>query len=126
MPPDINTSNKPGKATTFPPSQKHIIVEIVEYVPDSIVSKTVIMKTSGNVAVTSFDEGEKLCEKMVEYDTYVQIIEGIAKVTINAKEYTLTLGEGIVIPAHTSHCFKADEQFKMITTIIKDYNEEKK
>lgn len=125
MPPDINTLNKPGNAPTFPQSQKHIIVEIVEYVPDSIVSKTVILKTSGNVAVTSFDEGEKLCEKTVEYDTYVQIIEGIAEVTINANEYTLTLGEGIVIPAHTSHCFKADEQFKMITTIIKDTNQEK-
>jgi hypothetical protein len=33
-------------------SKVHIIVEIIEYVPDSVVSKTIIKKTSGNVTVT--------------------------------------------------------------------------
>lgn len=103
----------------LPKSQSHIIVEIVEYIPESIVSKTIVKKTNGGVIVTSFDEGEKLCEKTTKYDTYAQIIDGKADVTINNKDHKLTLGEGIIIPAHTLHCFKAEEQFKMITTIIK-------
>jgi len=118
------TGNSQNSKGGFPKSKKHIIVEIVEYVPDSIISKTVVNKTSGDVTATSFDEGEKLCEKTTEYDTYVQIIDGEADITIGNKEYHLNLGEGIIIPANIQHCFKADEQFKMITTIIKDFKED--
>ena len=97
----------------------HIIVEIIEYVPNAVVSKTIIKKTTGNVTVTSFDAGEELAEKTSPFDNFIQIIDGAAEVTINEKKYKLKLGEGIVIPAHAPHCFNADEQFKMISTIIK-------
>ena len=100
-------------------SKTHIIVEIIEYVPNSIVSKTIIKKTTGNVTVSSFDEGEELAEKKSPYDNYIQIIDGEAEVIINEKSYKLKLGEGIVIPANAPHCFNANEQFKMISTVIK-------
>jgi len=105
--------------TELEKSKPHIIVEIIEYVPNSVVSKTIIKKTTGNVTVTSFDEGEELAEKTSPFDNYIQIIHGTAEVTINEKTYKLKLGEGIIIPAHSSHCFNANEQFKMISTIIK-------
>ena len=50
---------------------------------------------------------------------FVQIIDGTAQVEISNKKYKLRLGEGIIIPAHLSHCFNANEQFKMISTVIK-------
>jgi quercetin dioxygenase-like cupin family protein len=100
-------------------STPHIIVEILEYVPNSIVMKTIIKKTTGNVTVSSLDAGEELSEKTLPFDTFVQIIDGTAEVTINGKKYKLRLGEGIIIPAHASHCFNANEQFKMLSTIIK-------
>jgi quercetin dioxygenase-like cupin family protein len=97
----------------------HIIVEIIKYMPNAVVSKTIIKKTTGNITVSSFDAGEELAEKISPFDTYVQIIDGIAEVIINEKKYKLMLGEGIIIPAHSTHCFNANEQFKMISTIIK-------
>jgi quercetin dioxygenase-like cupin family protein len=100
-------------------SKAHIIVEIIEYVPNAVVSKTIIKKTTGNITVTSFDTGEDLAEKTSPFDTYIQIIDGIADVIIGDKKYKLRLGEGIIIPAHTPHCFHANEQFKMIATVIK-------
>lgn len=121
-----NPSNLPGQSNhndtaviEIEKSKPHIIIEIIEYVPKSVVSKTIIKKTTGNVTVTSFDEGEELAEKISPFDNYIQIIDGAAEVTINDKSYKLRLGEGIVIPAHTSHCFNANEQFKMISTVIK-------
>ena len=103
-------------------SAPHIIVEIIEYVPNSILSRTIIKKTTGNVTVTAMDAGEELGEKTLAFDNYIQIIDGSAQVTINDKVYKLRLGEGIIIPAHSKHCFNANEQFKMISTIIKsDY-----
>jgi quercetin dioxygenase-like cupin family protein len=49
----------------------------------------------------------------------VQIIDGNAQVKIDDKSISLKLGEGIIIPAHAKHSFNANEQFKMITTVIK-------
>lgn len=100
-------------------SKVHIIVEIIEYVPNAVLSKTIIKKTTGNVTVSSFDAGEELAEKTSPFDNYIQIIDGAAEVIINKKKYKLTLGEGIIIPAHSTHCFNATEQFKMISTVIK-------
>jgi quercetin dioxygenase-like cupin family protein len=100
-------------------SKIHIIVEIIEYVPNAVVSKTIIKKTTGNVTVSSFDAGEELAEKTSPFDNYIQIIDGAAEVIISGKKFKLKLGEGIVIPAHASHEFCATEQFKMISTIIK-------
>jgi quercetin dioxygenase-like cupin family protein len=100
-------------------AKSHIIVEITEYVPHSVVSKTIIKKTTGNITVSSFDTGEELSEKRLPVDTYVQIIAGAAEVIINEKKFQLKLGEGIIIPANAPHCFNANEQFKMITTVIK-------
>jgi quercetin dioxygenase-like cupin family protein len=102
----------------------HIIVEIIEYVPNSVVSKTIIKKSTGNISVTSLDTGEELAEKKSPFDTYIQIIDGAAEVVINGKKYMLKPGEGIVIPAHAPHSFNANEQFKMISTIIKSGYEE--
>jgi quercetin dioxygenase-like cupin family protein len=105
--------------TELEKSTPHIIVEILEYVPNSILIKTIIKKTTGNITVSSLDAGEELSEKTVPFDTFIQIIDGTAEVTINKKKYKLRLGEGIIIPAHSSHCFNANEQFKMISSIIK-------
>jgi quercetin dioxygenase-like cupin family protein len=100
----------------------HIIVEIIEYVPNAIVSKTIIRKTTGNVTASSLDAGEELAESTLQFDNYIQIIHGAAQLRINDKTYKLRLGEGITIPAHAKHCFTATEQFKMISTVIKsDY-----
>jgi quercetin dioxygenase-like cupin family protein len=118
MPTDTKQVREEGRNNELPKSESHIIVEIVEYVPDSVVTKTVVKKSGGDVTATSVDEGEGLCDKTTEFDTYVQIIDGKAEVTIDKKEFKLNLGEGIVIPANTLHCFHANEQFKMITTII--------
>ena len=110
---DLNGSTELAKSTA------HIIVQIIEYMPNAVVSKTIIKKITGNVTVSSFDAGEELAEKISPFDTYIQIIDGAAELVINDKKYKLKLGEGIVIPAHAKHNFNANEQFKMIATIIK-------
>jgi len=99
--------------------KSHIIVAITEYIPNSVVSKTIIKKTTGNVTATSFDEGEELAEKTSPFDIYVQIIDGCAELAIDGKAFHLKLGDGIIIPCNKAHKFTANEQFKMITTVIK-------
>ena len=100
-------------------STAQIIVELIEYIPNSVLSKTIMKKTTGNVTVVSFDSGEALTEKISPFDTFVQIIEGKAEIIIDKKSNSLNCGEGIIIPAHSSHIVKANERFKMTQTIIK-------
>jgi quercetin dioxygenase-like cupin family protein len=106
-------TNEIEKSTT------HILIEIIEYVPNSVVTKTIIRKTTGNVSVVAIDTGEALTEKISPFDTFIQIIEGNAEVVIDEKSNMLHTGEAIIIPAHTSHNVKANERFKMISTVIK-------
>jgi quercetin dioxygenase-like cupin family protein len=100
-------------------SKALIIVEIIEYIPNSVVSKTIIKKSTGNISIMSFDSGEGLTEKISPFDTFAQIIEGKAEVVIDGKSHLLESGQGIVIPAHLSNLIKANGRFKMISTIIK-------
>jgi quercetin dioxygenase-like cupin family protein len=100
-------------------SKALIIVEIIEYVPNSVVSKTIIKKSTGNISIMSFDSGEGLTEKISPFDTFAQIIEGQAEIVIDGKSNVLVSGQGIVIPAHLSNIIKANGRFKMISTIIK-------
>jgi len=100
-------------------STSHIIVEIIEYVPNSVVSKTIIKKSTGNISVMSFDTGEGLTEKTSPFDTFVQIIEGKACIVIDKLSHLLVSGQGIIIPAHSPNFIKPNGRFKMILTIIK-------
>lgn len=100
-------------------SKALIIVEIIEYIPNSVVSKTIIRKSTGNISIMSFDSGEGLTEKISPFDTFAQIIEGQAEIVIDGKSHILDSGQGIVIPAHLSNLIIANERFKMISTIIK-------
>lgn len=100
-------------------SKAFIIVEIIEYVPNAVVLKTILKKTTGNVTAVSFDSGENLTQKISPFDTFIQIIEGRAEILIDDNSHILETGQFIIIPAHSKNTIKANERFKMISTIIK-------
>ena len=100
-------------------SKSYIIVEIIEYIPNSVVSKTIIKKSTGNISVMSFDSGEGLTEKTSPFDTFAQIIDGKAEIVIDRHSTILESGQGIIIPAHSPNFIKPNGRFKMILTIIK-------
>lgn len=110
---DLSNASDLEKAKTY------ISVEIIEYIPNSVVSKTILKKSTGNISVMSFDTGEALTEKISPFDTFAQIIEGRAEIVIDGKSFLLNTGESIIIPAHKSNIVTANERFKMIQTIIK-------
>lgn len=103
----------------FEKSKAYIIVEIIEYVPNSVVIKTVMKKATGNISVMSFDTGEAFMEKMSPYDTFIQIIDGKAEIIIDKKSNVLDTGQSIIVPAHAVNTIQANQRFKMISTVIK-------
>jgi quercetin dioxygenase-like cupin family protein len=100
-------------------AKSHIVVEIIEYLTHSVVSKTIIKKSTGNISIMSFDTGEGLTEKTSPFDSFAQIIDGKATIVIDKIPHLLQNGMGIIIPAHSSNYIKPNGRFKMILTLIK-------
>jgi quercetin dioxygenase-like cupin family protein len=100
-------------------SKAFIIVEIIEYVPNAVVIKSIIKKTTGNITAISFDSGEALPERISPYDIFIQVIEGKAEILIDDISNSLKTGQSIIIPAHSHNTIKANVRFKMLSTIIK-------
>lgn len=100
-------------------SKIYSLNEIIEYAPNSVVSKTIIRKATGKICIIAVDADEVLYEKISPFDTFIQILEGTANVIIDTKSNILKAGQGIIIPAHISNIIKANQRFKMISTVIK-------
>ena len=118
------SKSKKGKPdiTELEKSKSHIIVEVIGYIANSVVIKTVIKRSTGNICIMSFDRGEGLTEKTSSFDSFAQIVEGKAEIVIDKVSNLLHAGQGIIIPAHLSNSIKPNGRFKMILTIIKsDY-----
>ncbi len=100
-------------------SKSFISVEIIEYIPNSVVIKTILKKSTGTISVMSFDSGEGLTVKTNPFDVFVQIIDGQAEIVIIDVSNTLLTGQSIVIPANASNLVRPHGRFKMIQTVIK-------
>ena len=87
----------PNQNGEIPKSTSHIIVELIEYEHDSVVSKSIMKRATGSINAMSFDNGEGLNEKTSPFDTYAQIIDGSAMIVIDGKATHLHTGEGIII-----------------------------
>ncbi len=100
-------------------SKAFITIEIIEYILNSVVIKTILKKSTGNISVMSVDSGEGLTEKTSPFDTFAQVIDGQAEIVISGISNLLKTGQSIVIPAHAPNLIKPNERFKMILTVIK-------
>ena len=100
-------------------SKIYNLIELIEYVPNSVVSKTIIRNTTGNISIISIYAWEILAEKIFPFDKFIQIIEGLAEVVIDNKPNMVQTGQAIIIPAHTVNIIVAKDRFKMISILIK-------
>lgn len=95
------------------------LTESVEYSDGAVVSKTIVKKSTGNITLFAFDEGEGLAEHSSPYDALVQLLEGTAEITIGGNPHRLQAGDNIILPANIPHSLKATGRFKMMLTMIK-------
>jgi quercetin dioxygenase-like cupin family protein len=114
----------PSKDGEIEKGTAHIIVELIEYEQNAVVSKSIMKKTTGSINALSFASGEGLNEKTSPFDTYAQIIDGSAIIDIDGKSSRLHTGEGILIPAHKQSHIRPNGRFKLILTVIKSGYEE--
>ena len=91
----------------------------INYQEGSVVSKEVFKNESGTVTLFAFAQGQGLSEHKTPYDAFVYIIDGEADISISGILNKVKTGEIIHMPAGKPHALKANQQFKMLLTMMK-------
>ena len=81
-------------------------------------------KETGYVTISAHDKGVIVKTKALAFDQLIHIIDGAAEVIIEGQITYLKAGQILLIPAHSPNTIKANERFKMMSTIIKSGYEE--
>jgi quercetin dioxygenase-like cupin family protein len=92
--------------------------DLIAYQDGSVVSRMLVYKPQGTITIFAFDAGEGLSEHTAPYDAIATIIDGEATITIAEKEFHLTAGQMIIMPADIPHAVMAVQRFKMVLTMI--------
>ena len=91
----------------------------VDFADDSVVSKTLLKKTTGNITLFAFDAGQGLSEHTAPFDAVVHILDGQARITIGGSPQNVGEGEMLIMPANISHALHAEKRFKMLLVMIR-------
>jgi len=116
--------NQPKDKRKIDNNKPHVVMELIEYEHNEVVRKTIMKKITGSINALAFDQGQGLDQKTSPFDTYVQIIDGSAKIEIDGKETVMQVGEGILIQAHKPSKIIPNGRFKLMQTVIKSGYEE--
>ncbi|MBL0713062.1 MAG: cupin domain-containing protein [Desulfosarcina sp.] len=91
----------------------------IAYFDESVVSKTLLKKETGNITLFAFEAGQGLSEHTAPFDAVVYIVNGEARITIGGETQTVNSGEMLVMPANIPHALQAEKRFKMLLVMIR-------
>jgi len=92
---------------------------LIDYQAGSVVSQTLLERTTGTVTLFAFDKGEGLSEHTAPFDAMVLVADGEAEIVISGKANRVSAGQMIVMPANEPHALRAVERFKMLLIMIR-------
>ena len=95
-----------------------LLKDEVAYQPGQIVSKTLVQNDTISITLFAFDKDEEISTHESGGDAIVLCLDGVGKITIDGVEYILHAGESIVMPARHPHAVYAQEQYKMLLTVV--------
>lgn len=91
---------------------------LVSYQPGQVVSRTLAQNSAMSITLFAFDEKEEISSHSSSGDAIVTVLEGTAQITVGNKEFSLTKGKTIVMPAGIPHAVAADGKFKMLLMVV--------
>lgn len=91
----------------------------IQYSEGSIVSKTIVDRKSGTLTLFAFDKNQGLSEHTAPFDAVIEVLDGEAEITLQAKPVTVSSGQMIIMPANIPHSLRAIERFKMLLIMVR-------
>jgi len=71
-----------------------------------------------SLTVFAFSKGEEIGTHDSTGDALVTVIDGVGRFVVDGKSYTLKQGQSLVMPAKKPHSVHAEEDFKMVLTVV--------
>ena len=102
----------------LPLSEAVNLAGLVNIEAGKIISRTFVQRPEVTVTLFSFGAGEGVSTHSAPGDAIVQILEGEAKITIGGNPPTAKTGDIVVMPANIPHAVDAEQDFKMLLTVI--------
>lgn len=92
---------------------------LVDYQPDSVVSRVIFRAGGGTMTLFAFAEGQGLSEHTNPNDAILLCLEGRVTVDIGGVEHSVGSGEALHLPATVPHALRDGGPFKMLLTLLR-------
>jgi quercetin dioxygenase-like cupin family protein len=104
----------------LPPARAVILERELDYVPGSIVSRTIARARGGSITLFAFDAGQELSEHTAPFDAFVEVLDGAVELTIGGEKVSARKGETVRMPAGIPHAVRALQPFKMLLSMVRE------
>lgn len=94
-------------------------IETIQHMSNELISLNTYVKSRGDSDYKAEITGAIIIEKISPFDTFIQVIEGMAEVVTDERSNLLEAGNSLIIPANTFYKEKGNEIFKMTLMRIK-------
>ena len=93
---------------------------LVQYQPESVVSRTLLNKSTGTVTLFAFDKDQNLSEHTAPFDALVYTVDGELEITIAGDRRKVSNGDVLLMPANKPHAVYAISQSKMLLIMVRE------
>jgi len=90
----------------------------MDYLDGQVASKTLAQNSHHSLTLFAFDKDEEISTHESGGDAMVIVLEGKGRITIDGKQYSVSEGQAIVMPAKVAHSVYAEERFKMLLIVV--------
>lgn len=94
------------------------LADQVVVVPGQIVSRTLAQNQFVSITLFAFSKGEEISTHQSEGDAMVTVLSGTGRLTVDGTEHIVKAGQTLVMPARKPHAVYAEDDFKMLLTVV--------
>lgn len=102
----------------IPHQQALALAGQIEAGPGQIVSKILAQNAAVTLTLFAFSKGEEIGTHDSKGDALVHVLAGTARLTVGGAQHLVTAGQVLVMPAFIPHAVYAEEDFKMLLTVV--------
>ena len=103
----------------IPMSQAISLAGLVDVEAGKVISRTFVQRPDLSITLFAFAAGEGVSTHSAPGDAMVHILDGEAKITLGGVPLTAKAGEMVVMPANIPHAVDAENDCKMLLTVVK-------
>lgn len=95
------------------------LTEETQFVPNGIVSRTLLNAANARTVLFGFAEGQELTEHTSTQHALIHILSGECEFSLAGKPHILQAGTLLYLPPNLPHAIKATKQFSMLLMLLK-------